>query len=275
MANISSKVYDRLSSGIKKFQPILNNAKSRDVNESDTVIIITDMLSDIFGYDKYSEITSEFTIRSTYCDLAIKLNSKLAFLLEVKAIDLELKDSFVKQAIDYAANQGIDFVVLTNGVLWKVYKVTFTKPIDKELVFEFDFLSMNYKNADDIEKLSLLSKEGWLKSFLYEYNSQKQALSKFFLSALILSDSIIDVMRRELRKISPDVKVTSEQIKEVILKEVLKREVIEGEKADEAKKKIIKIFSKISKNKINKQSPIELDDNKVEVQNNTNEKLVI
>ncbi|MCL5028246.1 MAG: type I restriction enzyme HsdR N-terminal domain-containing protein [Bacteroidetes bacterium] len=275
MANISSKVYDRLSSGIKKFQPILNNAKSRDVNESDTVIIITDMLSDIFGYDKYSEITSEFIIRSTYCDLAIKLNSKLAFLLEVKAIDLELKDSFVKQAIDYAANQGIDFVVLTNGVLWKVYKVTFTKPIDKELVFEFDFLSMNYKNADDLEKLSLLSKEGWLKSFLYEYNSQKQALSKFFLSALILSDSIIDVMRRELRKISPDVKVTSEQIKEVVLKEVLKREVIEGEKADEAKKKIVKIFSKISKNKINKQSPIELDDNKVEMQNNTNEKLVI
>jgi predicted type IV restriction endonuclease len=257
MANIPTKVYERLSSGIKKFQPILNNAKTRDVNESDTVIVITDMLSEIFGYDKYSEITSEFMVRSTYCDLAIKLDSKLAFLLEVKAIGLELKENFVKQAVDYAANQGIDFVVLTNGVFWKVFKITFNKPIDQELVFEFDFLSLNNKSSDDVEKLALLSKEGWLKSFLYEYHSQKQALSKFFLSALILSDPITDVIRRELRKISPDVKVTSEQIREVILKEVLKREVIEGEKADEAKKKINKVFSKISKSKSVKQITVE------------------
>lgn len=264
MANVPTKVYDRLSTGIKKFQPILNTAKSRDVNESDTVIIITDMLSEIFGYDKYSEITSEFTVRSTYCDLAIKLDSKLAFLIEVKAVGLELKDSFVKQAVDYAANQGIDFVVLTNGVLWRVYKISFTKPIDQELVFEFDFLSLSHKNSDDIERLSLLSKEGWLKSFLYEYHSQKQALSKFFLSALILSDPITDVIKRELRKISPDVKVTSEQIRDVIQLEVLKREVMEGDKADEAKKKINKVFNKISKNKNTKQTLSEtVEDNEI------------
>lgn len=262
MANVPAKVYDRLSGGIKKFQPILNTAKSRDVNESDTVIIITDMLSEIFGYDKYSEITSELSIRSTYCDLAIKLDGKISFLLEVKAVGLELKDSYVKQAVDYAANQGIDFVVLTNGVLWKVYKITFTKPIDQELVFEFDFPSLSHKNSDDVEKLSLLSKEGWLKSFLYEYHSQKQALSKFFLSALILSDPITDVIRRELKKISPDVKVTSEQIKNVIQLEVLKREVIEGDKADEATKKINKIFNKISKSKIAKQTTSETVEDK-------------
>ncbi len=251
--------------GIKKFLPILNNAKTRDVNESDTVIIITDMLSEIFGYDKYSEITSEFTVRSTYCDLAIKIDGKLAFLLEVKAIGLELKDSFIKQAVDYAANQGIDFVVLTNGILWKVYKISFSKPIDQELVFEFDFLNLNNKSSDDIEKLSLLSKEGWLKSFLYDYHSQKQALSKFFLGALILSDSVTDIIRRELRKISPDVKVTSEQIKEVISKEVLKREVVEGEKVDEAKKKINKVFNKISKSKNTKQNSSDIiEDKKVE-----------
>jgi predicted type IV restriction endonuclease len=268
MANVPVKVYERLSGGIKKFQPILNTAKSRDVNESDTVIIITDMLSEIFGYDKYSEITSELSIRSTYCDLAIKLDGKISFLLEVKAVGLELKDSYVKQAVDYAANQGIDFVVLTNGVLWKVYKITFTKPIDQELVFEFDFPSLSHKNSDDVEKLSLLSKEGWLKSFLYEYHSQKQALSKYFLSALILSDPITDVIRRELKKISPDVKVTSEQIKNVIQLEVLKREVIEGDKADEATKKINKIFNKISKSKIAKQTISETVEDKEVVKEN-------
>ena len=262
MATIPTRVYDRLIIGVKKFQPILNTAKSRDVNESDTVIIITDMLSDVFGYDKYSEITSEFTVRSTYCDLAIKIDSKVVFLLEVKAIGLELKDTYVKQAVDYAANQGIDFVVLTNGVNWKIYKISFTKPINQELVFEFDFLNLSHKSSDDIERLSLLTKEGWLKSFLYDYHSQKQVLSKFYLSALILSDAVIELIRRELRKMSPDVKVSSDQIKEVISLEVLKREVIEGDKAEEAKKKIIKTFNKISKTKVNKQNtntePIDL-----------------
>lgn len=66
---------------------------------------------------KYSEVTSETAIRGTYCDLAIKVNGALQFLLEAKAIGQELKDTCLKQAVDYAANQGLDWVVLTNGIL--------------------------------------------------------------------------------------------------------------------------------------------------------------
>lgn len=62
MANISQKVADRLVVGIRKFQPILTSAKDHEANEADTVKIITDMLSEVFGYDKYSEITSEKSI---------------------------------------------------------------------------------------------------------------------------------------------------------------------------------------------------------------------
>lgn len=263
MAYISQKVKERLSQGIKRFQPILTNAKSRDVNESDTVIIITDMLSEIFGYDKYSEITSEFAIRSTFCDLATKINGKVQLLIEVKAIGLELKDNYVKQAVDYAVNQGIDFVVLTNGIIWKAFKVAFTKPIDQEMVFEIDFLQLSHKNAEDIEKLFLVSKEGWLKSTLYEFHSQKQALSRFFLGAMIMSDTVVDVIRRELRKISPDIKITSEQIRNVVYQEVLKREVVDGEKADEAKKKINKALNKYAKSKISKKD-VTPDENNIE-----------
>jgi hypothetical protein len=55
---------------------------------------------------------------------------------------------------------------------------------------------------------------------------------------MILSDTVLDVIRRELRKISPNVKIDIEQIREVLLQEVLKRDVVEGEKADEARRKI-------------------------------------
>lgn len=103
MAAIPAKVKTRLTNGVKKFQPILNSAKSKDINESDTVVIITDILNEIFGYDKYSEITSEYAIKKTYCDIAINIGGKLRFLIEAKAIGLDLKDDYIKQAIDYGA----------------------------------------------------------------------------------------------------------------------------------------------------------------------------
>lgn len=106
MPALPKRVADRLAAGVKKFQPVLALAKSKDVNESDTVVLLYDLLGDVFGYEKYFEITSEFAIRGTYCDLAIKLDGKIVVLLEAKAIGSELKDAHVKQAIDYAANQG-------------------------------------------------------------------------------------------------------------------------------------------------------------------------
>jgi hypothetical protein len=32
-------------------------------------MIVSDMLADVFGYDKYNEITRELCVRGTYCDL--------------------------------------------------------------------------------------------------------------------------------------------------------------------------------------------------------------
>ena len=125
MAYVPSRVAERISSGLKRFQAVIQSAKSRDVNESDTVIIVTDMLSEVFGYDKYSELTSEFAIRGTFCDLATKVDGTIQCLIEVKAAGSELKESHSKQAVDYAANQGIQWVVLTNAAHWKVFEVNF------------------------------------------------------------------------------------------------------------------------------------------------------
>ena len=61
-------------------QPILASAKARDVGEADTVTVIKDMLADVFGYDKYTDVTSEHAIRGTFCDLAIKVDGHLQTL---------------------------------------------------------------------------------------------------------------------------------------------------------------------------------------------------
>jgi predicted type IV restriction endonuclease len=245
MASVPKKVAERLAAGIKRFQPVLAVSKSRDDGEADTVMIVTDMLAEVFGYDKYSEVTGEFAIRCTYCDLATKLDGVLQTLIEVKSIGMDLKEQHVKQAIDYAANQGVDWVILTNGVQWRIYHVEFTKPINQELLIDIDFCSLNPRSTADIETLFLLTKEGWVKSALGDYQTKKQALSRFFLGALLVSDPVLDVIRRELRRVSPDVRIESEQIREVLVNEVIKREVLDGDQAETAKKKVSRAAKKL------------------------------
>lgn len=238
---IPPKVSERLAVALKRFQPIISSARARDVNESDTVTIVTDLLAELFGYDKYTEITKEYAIRGTYCDLAIQLDGRAQLLIEVKAIGLDLKDPHVKQVVDYAANKGVEWVVLTNGITWRIYRVIFAKPIDHEVITEINLLDIAPKNVSQLEQLYLIAREAWAKSTLSMYYTQLQATNKFTLAAVLLTEPVLDVMRRELRRYNPEVRVQPEEIREVLLKDVLKREVVEGEKAEEAVKKIEKI----------------------------------
>jgi hypothetical protein len=64
----------------------LGTLNRADVSESDTVVIIVDMLADVLGYKKYSEITTEHSVRGTYVDLAVKVGNDVQFLIEAKAI---------------------------------------------------------------------------------------------------------------------------------------------------------------------------------------------
>jgi len=163
----------------------------------------------------------------------------------VKAVGVELKDQHVKQAVDYAANQGIEWVALTNAINWRVFRVSFSKPIDKELVVDLHIPSLSGRSEDDIAKLFLLSRESIVKSALEEYHDQKQATSKFVLGAAILGDPVLEVIRRELRRLSPDVRIEIDDLRAAVAQDVLKRDVIEGEQADQARKKLSRAASRM------------------------------
>jgi hypothetical protein len=77
MATIPSRVFDRLLNGLKRFQPILSAAKARDAGEADTSTIVKDLLSEVFGYDKYAEITSEYMIAPSSWKANSRCSSRL------------------------------------------------------------------------------------------------------------------------------------------------------------------------------------------------------
>jgi hypothetical protein len=231
---VSKRFLDRARGNLRKYQKALEGARTRDVGESDTCVIISDFLADVLGYDKYTELTTEFAIRSTFCDLAIKIRGHLEFLIEVKSIGTDLKDIHARQAIDYAANQGVDWVLLTNGVRWRAYKLRFEKPIQFDEVFSIDLLDPDCKPNQLLEKLYLISKEAGGGSAMEQYYRQQEAKSRYVMGQLLLSEPLLTSARRELRRHFPEVRVTTTELAELLKSEVIKRDVLEGERATAA-----------------------------------------
>jgi hypothetical protein len=230
---VSAKVEARITAQLKKYQPVLKSAKQRDVSEADTVKIITDILADVFGYDKYKEISSEHPIRGTYADLIVTVDEKKRFLIEAKAINVELKDGHVKQAIDYAANEGVSWVLLSNGVVWRLYCLKFGKPIDKVLVFEIDILACDCKSNDVLSCFGSLTSEGYSKDTLADLLNEKQTGSKFTITAILRSDAMVDALRKEVRRLS-GLRLEPEYLLTLLETEIIKRELIDSDDANDA-----------------------------------------
>jgi hypothetical protein len=235
---ISKRFADRAKPALRRYQKILESARKRDVNESDTSVIVSDMLTEILGYDKYQEVTTELSVRSTFCDLAIKIHGRLQYLIEVKSIGTELKENHLRQAIEYGSREGIEWVLLTNGYLWQAHRIRFEQPIDHDLVFEIDLLGGDAKPSDLLEKLYLVSREAGNASVIDLYWQSKEATSRYVLAQLLLSEDVLNLIRRLLRSLFKGTRITPEELSTVLQFEVMKRDALEGDKAAAAAKTV-------------------------------------
>ncbi len=245
MFKISKKVLERFQSTLKPFQVIAVSHKQRDVSEADTVTLIKDVLAETFGYNKYTELTSEQQIRGTFCDLAVKIDNKIKILVEVKSAAIELNDSHLRQALNYGANEGIEWVVLTNSLDWRVYKIQFTQPINYEEVTRFNLAELNPKNEDDQQKMFLLCREGLDVSAMEAFHIETQTINRYTIGQILLSENVIKSVQKEFKRLFPSIKIETSKVGDLLFNEVLKRDVVEGDKAKETVQKIKKINNKL------------------------------
>lgn len=236
---IPKKVSDRLLSGIKRYQGIVKKAAERDVSEADTVTIIKDIMSDLFGYDKYAELTSEHQIRGTFCDLAIRVDGKLHYLCEVKSAGTTLNESHLRQAVNYGAHNGIEWVILTNGIIWKVYRIRFTQPIDWDEVVSID-LSTIGRSQDDQEKLYMLCREAVSSETLDAFHRQAQIINRYVIADALISDPVVAAVRKEFRRLFDGLKVADHDIRAIMVGEVIKRDALDSDAASLARATIKK-----------------------------------
>ncbi|MBI2473993.1 type I restriction enzyme HsdR N-terminal domain-containing protein [Candidatus Uhrbacteria bacterium] len=174
-------------------------AKYADLDESATRLMINTFLTDLLGYAELEEIRTEHMISGAYADYVIQVDRKKHLVVEVKAIQIDLSENHLRQAIGYAANEGIDWVLLTNGRSFEVYRVIFKKPVTYKRLFAFDLRDISILNEAS-EGLMLLHKKFLTHGELDAFWKRFQALEPNNLCKYLYSTDIIRFLRRILKR---------------------------------------------------------------------------
>jgi len=99
-------------------------------------------------------------------------------------------------------------------------------------------------------QLFLLCKRGVQKDLIDEFYEYKQSVNRYTIGALLLTEPIVNTVRRELRKIKTGIKVDSAEIRELISQEVIKREILESETGKETNKQVERLMKQQERAKL-------------------------
>jgi hypothetical protein len=192
-----SNVRDRAAI-VTRFQVPLREMLARDANEGDTRLIVTDVLTEILGYDKFADLTTEFMTRGEFADYGLRIDGKLTAFVEVKRIGLKLSPKHLLQVERYSAQEGIEWAILTNGIDWKVWHLSAGLPVHVDLVLEFSLLSDDVKAL--IDSLIYVAKESLRRNELIETWERLAATTPAILLDVLFSETVIVEIRRELKR---------------------------------------------------------------------------
>lgn len=214
---------------LTRFATAFKEAKDRGANESDTVMFLVKFFEEVLGYDSLKgEISKELAIKDKYCDIAIKIDGTVQFLVECKAAGLKgLVDKHIEQAENYASRLGICWVVLTNGIDWRLYHLSFSEGegIAHDLAMEINFLEEFATDPEALwEKLELLSRDCVSAGELESYWSQKKLLGPASVIKVLFNQDVLMVIRRELNRNADarlDIEDVFSAIRDVLSKDAL------------------------------------------------------
>jgi hypothetical protein len=188
----------RLASVVYRYTKPLNDLLQRNANESDTRLLVTDLLCDGLGYNKYTDLSTEYRVRDQYADYGLLIDGKLTALVEVKRVGLKLTDKHLNQIRTYAVNQGVRWLILTNGRVWQVWHMTQSVPPILTRVVDVDLLG---PESDEVkaDRLFHLGVDSFRDGLIDQLHIRQEALSPQSLYGVMLESGMLMALRRRLR----------------------------------------------------------------------------
>lgn len=218
----TEKQLQELRGKLKDYKRKYLKKEFSSLDESATRIMTNNFLTEILGYQELVEIKTEYRIRSEYADYVIQLKRKKHFVVEVKSIGLDISEKHLRQSLSYAANEGIDWILLLNGREIQLYRVNFGKPVTTTLIYKLDLL-----NTDDFKKcpelLCNLTKRSVERGELETFWKRTNALNPENLAKILYSEEIVKRLRNDLKEqtgIYFQVEDVAESLLEIIAEKV-------------------------------------------------------
>lgn len=188
-----------LKAAMKRFTKPLEDLIARDANEGDTRLLVTDFLCEALGYDKYADLTTEYAVRGEFADYGVRIAKELVAFIEVKRCTTKLNLRHLRQVEMYAVNEGVEWMILTNGRVWQVYHLTGGLPMVVDLALEVDLLD-DSPASDKVAALFYLARESLRRRLIDDLWKVRAATSPKSLGDVIASEPVVEMVRRELRK---------------------------------------------------------------------------
>lgn len=213
---------ERLRAAVRNSTRALNALVARDANEGDTRLFVTDFLCDALGYDKFEDLTTEYLVRGEFADYGIRIEKQLLGFIEVKRIATKLTQRHLRQVEMYAVNEGVEWMILTNGQDWMVYHLAPGMPVEIDLTLEINLLGPE-PAAKKVDSMLYLTRESMKRRQIDELWKARRATSPRSLAAAVCSPAVVDAIRKELRS------KTKHNADAEEIRSLLKATVIRGE----------------------------------------------
>lgn len=216
---------ERVKVAIRRFAKPLADLVARDANEGDTRLLVTDFLCEGLGFDKYEDLTTEYQVKGEFADYGIRVDRQLVAFIEVKRCTQKLGLRHLRQVQMYSVNEGVEWMILTNGQVWQVWHLTGGLPVQVDLVLEVDLLSIESSLAAKADQLFHLSKDALKRHLIDDLWKAKAATSARSLASVLLSETVLEAVRKELRR-QTSYNCDADEIRRSLESEVLRAEIV-------------------------------------------------
>jgi hypothetical protein len=189
----------KLLNALKLYNKRYLDGKMTELDESGTRLMVNTFLTDVLGFIPIEEVKTEYMIRGTYADYVIQTKEVRQFLVEVKALSFALSEKHLRQAINYGANEGIEWALLTNGKTFDFYKILFNKPIESRKVFSLD-LSDTSQLKNCVEIMQYIHRDSVQNKGLNLLWNKTCALDPSNVAGLLYASPVTNFIKRTLKK---------------------------------------------------------------------------
>lgn len=228
---IKQETISSIRDGFRLLHPDLEGLyNAQKCSENDVRHWCIKALETVLGY-KSSDIKTEYPALGGKIDIALMQDDRVFLVIECKGIRSPLNKSVRNQAAGYAVCCQAEWIVLTNGRNWKLYRIVPQQGKDPHFLEIFDVALLDEDGVSelDAENLYLLTSRAVFGSDLEKMSHLIACTSKKQLFKALESERVIKALRMEMASMYKEQEGVNVKLDDEIMEGVLQDALSQNE----------------------------------------------